>query len=54
MEDGSTTAMGDCLRTGVPGSMRAVALLFGGITERAWGGLALQRRDRRASGHLEQ
>jgi orsellinic acid C2-O-methyltransferase len=33
------TAMGDCLRTGVPGSMRAVALLFGGITERAWGEL---------------
>jgi orsellinic acid C2-O-methyltransferase len=34
-----STAMGDCLRTGVPGSMRAVALLFGGITERAWGEL---------------
>jgi O-methyltransferase domain/Dimerisation domain len=33
------TAIGDCLRTGVSGSMRAVALLFGGITERAWGEL---------------
>src|SRR5262245_21667143 len=33
------TAIGDCLRAGVPGSMRAVALLFGGITERAWGEL---------------
>jgi Dimerisation domain len=33
------TAIGDCLRTGVSGSMRAVLLLFGGITERAWGEL---------------
>jgi hypothetical protein len=33
------TAIGVCLRTDVPGSMRAVALLFGGITERAWGEL---------------
>jgi SAM-dependent methyltransferase len=30
------TAIGDCLRTRVPGSMQPVALLFGGITERAW------------------
>jgi len=30
------TPIGDCLRAGVPGSMRAAALLFGGITERAW------------------
>jgi hypothetical protein len=33
------TAIGDCLRADVPGSMRAPALLFGGITERAWGEL---------------
>lgn len=33
------TPIGDCLRTGTPGSMRAAALLFGGITERAWGEL---------------
>ena len=40
-EDGwfGLTAIGECLRTGVPGSMRAVALLFGGVTERAWGDL---------------
>jgi hypothetical protein len=31
--------IGDCLRADVPGSMRAVALLFGGITERAWSDL---------------
>jgi hypothetical protein len=33
------TPIGDCLRAGAPGSMRSVALLFGGITERAWGDL---------------
>ena len=33
------TPIGDCLRAGVPGSMRPAALLFGGITERAWGDL---------------
>jgi len=33
------TPIGDCLRAGAPGSMRAAALLFGGITERAWGEL---------------
>jgi hypothetical protein len=33
------TPIGDCLRAGVPGSVRAAALLFGGITERAWGEL---------------
>ena len=42
-EDGegcfAVTPTGDYLRAGVPGSMRAVALLFGGITQRAWGDL---------------
>jgi orsellinic acid C2-O-methyltransferase len=33
------TPIGDYLRVGVPGSMRAAALLFGGITQRAWGDL---------------
>jgi SAM-dependent methyltransferase len=33
------TPIGACLRAGVPGSMRAAALLFGGITQRAWGDL---------------
>jgi hypothetical protein len=33
------TPTGDYLRAGVPGSMQAVALLFGGITQRAWGDL---------------
>jgi O-methyltransferase domain/Dimerisation domain len=33
------TPIGDCLRAGAPDSMRAAALLFGGITERAWGDL---------------
>jgi Dimerisation domain len=33
------TPIGDHLRAGVPGSMRAAALLFGGITQRAWGDL---------------
>ncbi|MGE0118820.1 MAG: methyltransferase [Dongiaceae bacterium] len=33
------TSMGACLRAGVPGSMRAAALLFGGITQQAWGDL---------------
>jgi SAM-dependent methyltransferase len=33
------TPMGACLRSGVPGSMRAAALLFGGITQQAWGDL---------------
>src|SRR5262245_20172626 len=33
------TPIGDHLRAGVPGSMRAAALLFGGITQRAWGEL---------------
>jgi Dimerisation domain len=30
------TPTGNQLRAGVPGSMRATALLFGGITQRAW------------------
>jgi hypothetical protein len=33
------TPIGACLRTGVPGSMHAVALLFGGITDKAWSDL---------------
>jgi hypothetical protein len=33
------TPIGACLRSGVPGSMRAAALLFGGITQQAWGDL---------------
>ena len=33
------TPIGTCLRLDVPGSMRAVALLFGGITQQAWGDL---------------
>jgi hypothetical protein len=33
------TPVGACLRAGVPGSMRAAALLFGGITQQAWGDL---------------
>jgi hypothetical protein len=33
------TPIGDHLRAGVPGSMRAAALLFGGIAQRAWGDL---------------
>jgi hypothetical protein len=33
------TPIGDHLRAGVPGSMRAAALLFGGITQRAWSDL---------------
>src|SRR5262245_55941594 len=33
------TPIGDCLRAGVPGSMRAAALLFGGVTQQAWGDL---------------
>jgi SAM-dependent methyltransferase len=33
------TPMGACLRAGVPGSMRAAALLFGGVTQQAWGDL---------------
>ena len=33
------TPIGACLRAGVPGSMRTAALLFGGITQRAWGEL---------------
>ena len=39
--DGSfaLTPIGACLRTGVPGSMHAMALLFGGITDKAWGDL---------------
>jgi hypothetical protein len=38
-EDGkfAVTPIGACLRSGVPGSMRAAALLFGGITQQAWG-----------------
>jgi hypothetical protein len=38
-EDGgrfALTPIGQCLRTGVPGSMRAVARLFGGRTQDAW------------------
>jgi hypothetical protein len=33
------TPIGGHLRAGVPGSMHAAALLFGGITQRAWGDL---------------
>ena len=33
------TPVGACLRSDVPGSMRAAALLFGGITQQAWGDL---------------
>jgi O-methyltransferase domain/Dimerisation domain len=33
------TPVGAHLRAGVPGSMRAAALLFGGITQRTWGDL---------------
>jgi hypothetical protein len=33
------TPIGTCLRSGVPGSMDAVVLLFGGITQQAWGDL---------------
>jgi hypothetical protein len=33
------TPIGACLRSRVPGSMRAAALLFGGITQQAWGDL---------------
>ena len=33
------TPIGACLRANVPGSMRAAALLFGGITQQAWGDL---------------
>jgi O-methyltransferase domain/Dimerisation domain len=33
------TPIGDQLSAGAPGSMRATALLFGGITQRAWGDL---------------
>jgi hypothetical protein len=40
-EDGkfALTPIGACLRSGVPGSMRAATLLFGGITQEAWGDL---------------
>jgi hypothetical protein len=40
-EDGkfALTPIGACLRSGVPGSMRAATLLFGGITQQAWGDL---------------
>ena len=30
------TPLGECLQTGVPGSMRSAALLFAGITQEAW------------------
>jgi hypothetical protein len=33
------TPIGACLRSDVPGSMRAAALLFGGVTQQAWGEL---------------
>jgi SAM-dependent methyltransferase len=33
------TPIGACLRSDGPGSMRAAALLFGGITQQAWGDL---------------
>src|SRR5262245_48086110 len=33
------TPIGACLQTGVPGSMHAAVLLFGGITDKAWGDL---------------
>jgi hypothetical protein len=33
------TPIGTCLRSGMPGSMRAVVLLFGGIAQQAWGDL---------------
>jgi hypothetical protein len=32
----SLTALGDCLREGVPGSMRSAALLWGGETQKSW------------------
>jgi hypothetical protein len=37
-EDGrfALTPLGQCLRSGVPGSMRSVAMLFGGRTQDAW------------------
>src|SRR5262252_5239060 len=37
-EDGcfAQTPLGECLRTGVPGSIRSAALLFAGITQEAW------------------
>jgi SAM-dependent methyltransferase len=35
----SLTALGECLRDNVPGSMRHGALLFGGITQAAWNDL---------------
>lgn len=40
-EDGrvALTPIGECLRTGVPGSMRAGALLFAGRTQDAWSDL---------------
>jgi O-methyltransferase domain len=40
-EDGrfALTPIGACLRSDAPGSMRATALLFGGITQQAWGDL---------------
>jgi SAM-dependent methyltransferase len=40
-EDGrfALTPLGSALQSDVPGSMRAAALLFGGITQRAWGEL---------------
>jgi SAM-dependent methyltransferase len=46
-EEGGRFALapiGTCLRSGVPGSMHAVALLFGGITQRAWGDLPYSLR----------
>jgi hypothetical protein len=40
-EDGrfALTPVGQCLRSGVPGSMRAMVRLFGGRTQDTWAGL---------------
>jgi len=38
------TPLGECLRTGVPGSMRSAALLFAGITQEAWRDLLYSER----------
>jgi SAM-dependent methyltransferase len=35
----SLTPTGNCLRTDIPGSMHAAALVFGGMTQQAWSGL---------------
>ena len=38
------TPLGECLRTGVPGSMRSAAILFAGITQEAWRDLLYSER----------